>query len=76
MFEVLKNSGKISNEVSHFADSREAYANKRIFRMKFQFKDRRYDKDKRYYLVVLEENTGEEIFRHRVIMNLVFVDEY
>lgn len=53
MFEVLKNSGKISNEVSHFADSREADANKRIFRMEFGFKDKKYDKDKRYYLVVV-----------------------
>lgn len=76
MFEVLKNNGKISNEISHFADSREADANKRIFSIKFQFKDRRYDKDKRYYLVVLDENTGEEIFKHNVIMDLVFADEY
>ena len=76
MFEVLKNNGEISNEVSHFADSRETGANKRIFRMKFQFKDRRYDKDKRYYLVVLDENTGEEIFRHSVIMDLGFADEF
>ena len=44
--------------------------------MKFQFKDRRYDKDKRYYLVVLDENTGEEIFRHSVIMDLGFADEF
>ena len=76
MFEVLKNNGKISNEVIHFADSRETDADKRIFRMKFQFKDRRYDKDKRYYLVVVDENTGEESFRHSVIMDLVFTYEF
>lgn len=76
MFEVLKNNGKISNEVIHFADSRETDADKRIFRMKFQFKDRRYDKDKRYYLVVVDENTGEESFRHSVIMDLAFADEF
>ena len=76
MFEVLKNNGEISNEVSHFADSRETGANKKIFRMEFGFKDRRYDKDKRYYLVVVDENTGEESFKHSVIMDLVFADEF
>ena len=76
MFEVLKNNGEISNEVSHFADSRETDADKRIFHMKFGFKGRRYDKDKRYYLVVVDENTGEEILRHSVIMDLVFGDEF
>lgn len=76
MFEILKNNGKISNEVSYFADSRETDANKRIFRMKFQFKDRRYDKDKRYYLVVFDESTGKESFKHNVIMDLAFTYEF
>lgn len=53
MFEVLKNNGEISNEVSHFSDSRETGANKKIFHMEFGFKDKKYDKDKRYYLVVV-----------------------
>nr|WP_315036171.1 hypothetical protein [uncultured Lachnoanaerobaculum sp.] len=44
--------------------------------MEFGFKDRRYDKDKRYYLVVVDENTGEESFKHSVIMDLVFADEF
>ena len=44
--------------------------------MKFGFKDKKYDKDKRYYLVVVDENTGEEILRHSVIMDLVFGDEF
>lgn len=72
----MKNNGEISNEVSHFANGRETDADKRIFHMKFGFKDRIYDKDKRYYLVVVDENTGEEILRHSVIMDLVFGDEF
>ena len=44
--------------------------------MKFGVKDRRYDKDKRYYLVVVDESTGEESFKHNVIMDLAFVDEF
>jgi len=71
---ISEDNEKISNEVSFLADSREVDAQKRIFRMKFQFKDKRYDKSKKYYLVVVDESTGEEIFRHMVIMDLVFED--
>jgi|GEM_PF-1794126 hypothetical protein len=76
MFEVLKNNGEISIEVSHFANGRETDADKRIFHMKFGFKDRRYDKDKRYYLVVFGESTGKESFKHNVIIDLAFADEF
>lgn len=44
--------------------------------MKFGFKDRRYDKDKRYYLVVFGESTGKESFKHNVIIDLAFADEF
>ena len=71
---ISEDNEKISNEVSFFADSREVDAQKRIFRMKFQFKDKRYDKNNKYYLVVVDESTGEETFRHMVIMDLVFED--
>lgn len=74
IFFISEDNEKISNEISFFADSRETDTQKRIFRMKFQFKDKRYDKDKKYYLVVLDESTGEESFRHMVIMDLVFDD--
>ena len=46
---------KISNENSYVADSREENAQKRIFRMRFTFKNKKYDKDKQYYLVVYDE---------------------
>lgn len=72
IFFISEDNEKISNEISFFADSRETDTQKRIYRMKFQFKDKRYDKDKKYYLVVVDESTGEESFRHMVIMDLVF----
>ena len=76
IFFISEDNEKISNEISFFADSRETDTQKRIFHMKFQFKDKRYDKDKKYYLVVLDESTGEESFRHMVIMDLVFEDVF
>ena len=39
--------------------------------MNFRFKDKRYDKNKNYYLVAYDEGGGEEIWRHHVVMDLV-----
>ena len=44
--------------------------------MKFQFKDKKYHKDKQYFLVVCDADSGFETFRHQVIMDLMFADDY
>ncbi len=67
---------RISNENIYVADSREPDSAKRIFRMKFNFKNQRYDKNKQYYLVVTDDNTGLELFRHPVIIDLTFADDF
>lgn len=76
IFFISEDNEKISDEASFFADSRESDTLKRIFRMKFRFKDKKYDKDKKYYLVVYDDSTGMESFRHPVIMDLTFMDDY
>ena len=76
MFFVSEDNERISNENSYIADSREPDARKRMFRMKFQFKDKRYDRDKRYFLVVYDDNTGLEVFRHPMLMDLAFADDF
>jgi len=67
---------RISNENIYVADSREPDSAKRIFRMRFNFKNQKYDKNKQYYLVVTDDNTGLELFRHPVIMDLTFADDF
>ncbi len=76
MFFISEDNERISNENSYIADSREPDAQKRIFRMKFQFKDKKYDRDKRYYLVVYDDNSGLEVFRHPILMDLAFTDDF
>lgn len=44
--------------------------------MKFQFKDKKYDKDKQYFFVICDDATGLEVFRHPVIMDMAFADDY
>ncbi|SEQ84452.1 TIGR02687 family protein [Lachnospiraceae bacterium NE2001] len=67
---------RISNENIYVADSREPDSSKRIFRLRFNFKNQKYDKDKMYYLVVTDDNTGVELFRHPVIMDITFADDF
>ena len=67
---------KISNENILVADSRESEPLKRISRLRFTFKNKKYDKEKKYFLVVYDESTDLEVFRHPVIMDLAFADDY
>ena len=76
IFFISEDNEKISNENTYEADSREDSAQKRIFRMRFTFKNKKYDKDKQYYLVVYDEESGLEKWRHPVIMDLALVDDF
>ena len=76
LFFISDDNERISNENSCIADSRELDASKRIFRMKFQFKDKKYDKDRQYFFVIYDDTTGLEVFRHPVIMDMAFADDY
>ena len=76
MYFVSEDNERISGENIYMADNREADPQKRIFRMRFTFKNKRYDKNRPYYLVVIDEATGIEAFRHSVMMDLSFTDDF
>lgn len=76
VFFVTEQNERISNENTYIADSREPETQKRIFRMRFTFKNRKYDRDTQYYLVACDAATGLEIFRHPVLMDLAFTDDF
>lgn len=76
IFFLSEDNEKISNENSYVADSREGNAQKRIFRMRFTFKNKKYDKDKQYYLVVYDEESDLEQWRQPVIMDIAFADDF
>ncbi len=76
IFFISEDNEKISNENSYVADSREENAQKRIFRMRFTFKNKKYDKDKQYYLVVYDDESGLEQWRQPVIMDIAFADDF
>lgn len=66
----------ISNTIFYRADSTEAEAAKRIFRLKFAFKNQAYTKQKKYYLVAVDGQTGLELLRKEVIMDLPFARDF
>ena len=76
IFFISEDNERISNENSYVADSREENAQKRIFRMRFTFKNKKYDKDKQYYLVVYDDESGLEQWRQPVIMDIAFADDF
>ena len=76
MYFISEDNERISNENMYIADSRDADPQKRIFRMRFTFKNKKYDKNKQYYLVVYDDATGIEAFHHPVIMDLAFADDF
>lgn len=67
---------KISNENIYVADKRDEDVQKRLFRMRFTFKNKKYDKSKKYYLVAYDESNDVEVFRHEVIMDVAFANDF
>lgn len=62
----------ISNEEIYYAESKQEEAAKRIFKLTFNLKDQKYDRNQKYYLVARDADTGIETFRHEVIMDIAF----
>ena len=52
------------------------YLVKKISTILFTFKNKKYDKDRKYYLVAYDESNDVEVFRHEVIMDLAFSDNF
>ena len=79
LFFVSEDNEKISNEVTFEAKSREPEAAKRISRLKFTFKNRRYRSDKRYYLVAyLDSNNSfaEPALKYEMAVDIAFADDF
>ena len=76
VFFISDDNEKISNDNIYIADKKDIDASKRIFRLKFNFKNKQYDKNRKYYLVAYDEKNALEVIRHEVQMDLAFVDDF
>ncbi|TMV47044.1 BREX-1 system phosphatase PglZ type A [Paenibacillus mesophilus] len=73
---ISDDNEKISNENIYIADKKDVEPQKRIFRLRFNFKNKKYDKSKRYYLVAYDEKNDLEVLRHDVIMDIAFANDF
>ena len=73
---ISEDQEKISNEYIVTADKSDENPSKRIFRLKFNFKNKQYNRAKRYYLVAYDEQNDVELFRHEVVMDIAFADDF
>ncbi len=76
VFFMDENGNKISNENMYRADSKEAETTKRVFTLRFTFKNQTYNKAKKYYLIALDDKTGLETLRREVIMDIAFAGDF
>ena len=76
VFFISDRDERISNENNYVADKKEEDASKRVFRLKFTFKNKQYDKNQKYYLVAYDETNDLEIIRHEVKMDMAFGDDF
>lgn len=76
IFFISEDNERISNENLYVADKKEQDGIKRMFRLKFMFKNKQYDRQKKYYLVINDEKNDFEVLRHEVQMDLAFVDDF
>ncbi|MGL4606032.1 MAG: BREX-1 system phosphatase PglZ type A [Eubacteriaceae bacterium] len=76
LYFIAGDTEKISGENIYVADKKDRDPSKRVFRLKFNFKNKQYDKNKKYYLVAYDEKHALEVIRHEVQMDLAFADDF
>jgi hypothetical protein len=76
MYFIAEDGEHISNENTFEASITEEDSAKRIKKLKFQFKDKKYDNTKEYFLIIEDVKSGMEVARHSVIMDLAFSDDF
>ena len=76
LFFISETNEKISSECMYVADKKDVDPQKRIFRLRFNFKNKQYDKSKQYYLVAYDEKNDLEILRHGVVMDIAFANDF
>ena len=73
---ISEDNEKISNENIYVADKKDKETAKRMFRLRFSFKNKKYDRIRKYYLVAYDDKNDLEILRHEIIMDIAFADDF
>lgn len=69
---ISENNEKISNEHIVIADKKDRETIKRVFRLRFNFKNKKYDKSHKYYLIAYDDKNNLEVLRHEIMIDIAF----
>ena len=67
---------KVSNENIIYADKRNQPPEKRMFKEKFTFRNRRYVKSDKYYLIMADDKTDVELRRYEFTIDIALSDDF
>ena len=76
VFFISDSNEKISNENIVIADKKDKDTTKRMFRLRFSFKNKKYNTAQKYYLVAYDDKNDIEVIRHEIIMDIAFADDF
>ena len=76
LYFISDDNEKISNENIYVADKKDKETSKRVFRLRFSFKNKKYEKARKYYLVAYDDKNNLEVLRHEIIMDIAFADDF
>jgi len=76
LFFVSEDNERVSNECIYIADKKETDPQKRMFRLRFDFKNKRYDRTKQHFLVAFDETNDLEVLRHAVVMDIATGNDF
>ncbi len=67
---------KISNDNIIYADKKSEPPEKRMFKEKFTFRNKKYSKSEKYYLVMIDDKTEVELGRFEFTIDMAFTDDF
>lgn len=73
---VDSNGDTISNENFIIADRTDKEGIRRIFKHRFNLKDKIFTRSEKYYLVAVDEDNGMEVMRKEVIIDIAFAGNF
>ncbi len=73
---VNENGDKISNEILHTADNKSPEAANRIFKLRFNLRNRPYNRCDKYYLLIVDDKKDLEVLRQEVMIDIAFADDF
>ena len=73
---IEKTGELISNEESYVAKSKSNSSSDRIFSLKFNLRNNKYNQNDENYITITNMETGIEIHRQKIIIDIAFADDF